>query len=167
MFGQTHRLPFSYSPNGHCFPTPSTLSPSHVLRTIPLPVQFPKSCPTSAAPLNCNLPKPLLEVGFPVLGLTHPVSYRARLEIHRQAVTHIAEKKQCSVRKTEKELSCLDMLKMHLCKKVYLLACFLLHTTFLACFIDVCVILLLLLLLLIELLYIYYTSATYPYIYLF
>lgn len=124
---------------------------------LPLTCSIPSpslSSSQTAAPhllplFDCNLPQPLLVVGFPILGLIHPVSYGARLETHRQAVTRVAEKKQCSMRKKEKELSCFNMLKMHLYKKVYLLACFLLHNSFLACFIDECVILLLLLLLLI------------------
>lgn len=88
-----HRLPFRYWPNAHHFPLlPPTSPPSCAPYTTPIPFHFPKS-PYAPPHLDCKLPKP------PALCLTHPGRLQGQAGNVRQAVTDIAQKKQCSMRK--------------------------------------------------------------------
>lgn len=92
--------------------------------------KFPFPCSPNAHHLPCP-PPPALFSG-----------YRARLEISGKQ-THTLLKRNNAQQVKRKRTFCLDMVKMHLFFKVFFLANKL-HNTFLACLIDVSIILLLL-----------------------
>lgn len=80
---------------------PSSLSyaPYH-----PLPPPIPQQLPHVRCPpdFDGKLPEPLLVVRFPTSGLVRPVRLQGQAGNVRQAVTHIAQKKQWSAREKKK-----------------------------------------------------------------
>lgn len=120
VFGQTHRFPFPYSPNTDRFPPPPSRpsSFSHAPYQ-PLPRPIPKQLPHVCCPsdFGCKLPQPLLVVRFPTLGLVPPIRLQGQARNIRQAVTHTAQKKQCSMRKKKKNCLAWIWLKCTFLKK--------------------------------------------------
>ena len=137
MFGQTQRFPFRCSPNAHRCPPPlshlSSLSyaPHHPLPP-PVPDQAPRVCSPPAwtadawAPACGQAPHAPLAAAGQATGPGWKYQASSDTDCSKETVLN-GEK--------VKELSCLVMVKMHLLKKVYFLACSLLHKNFLACFI--------------------------------